>query len=85
MISLRAAERSALVAADFLGGSIAFAGVFWVRYRSGWIPSEVDLDVEIENVFSPGICLTLGWMLWFLLHGLYRDWFLESQIGRAHV
>ena len=79
MISLRATERAALVAADFVGGSIAFAGVFWVRYRSGLIPAEVDPDVEIENVFSPGIVLTLGWMVWFLLHGLYRDWFLESR------
>jgi exopolysaccharide biosynthesis polyprenyl glycosylphosphotransferase len=79
MISLRAAERSALVAADFVGGCIAFSGVFWVRYRSGWIPQEVDPDVRIENIFSPAICLTLGWMAWFLLHGLYRDWFLESR------
>lgn len=79
MISLRAAERSALVAADFVGGCIAFCGVFWVRYRSGLIPEEVDPDVRIENIFSPAIYLTLGWMLWFLLHGLYRDWFLESR------
>jgi exopolysaccharide biosynthesis polyprenyl glycosylphosphotransferase len=79
VISLRATERAALVAADFAGGCIAFAGVFWVRYRSGWIPQELDPDVQIGNVFSPGIILTLGWMFLFLLHGLYRDWFLESR------
>jgi exopolysaccharide biosynthesis polyprenyl glycosylphosphotransferase len=79
VISLRAAERAALVAADFAGGCLAFSGVFWVRYRSGWIPSELDADVQIENIFSPMVLLTLGWMLWFLLHGLYRDWFLESR------
>jgi exopolysaccharide biosynthesis polyprenyl glycosylphosphotransferase len=79
VISLRATERAALVAADFAGGCIAFAGVFWVRYRSGWIPQELDPDVQIGNVFSPGIILTLGWMFLFFLHGLYRDWFLESR------
>ena len=79
MTSLRATERAAFVAADFLGGVVAFFGVFWVRYLSGWIPAEFDPDARVDNVFAPAVILTLAWMLWFLLNGMYRDWFIESR------
>ena len=53
MTSLRATERAAMVVADFVGGLLAFFGVFWVRYLSGWIPADYDPDARIENVFAP--------------------------------
>lgn len=85
MTSLRAAERAAFIAADFLGGMLAFCGVFWIRYFSGWIPEEVDFEARVENVFFPAMILTVAWMLWFLLNGMYRDWFLESRSKQVLV
>lgn len=85
MTSLRAAERAAFVAADFAGGVLAFFGVFWIRYFSGWIPAEYDPEARVENVFAPAVILTVAWMLWFLLNGMYRDWFLESRSKQVLV
>lgn len=85
MTSLRAAERATFVAADFAGGVLAFFGVFWIRYYSGWIPAEYDPDARLENVFGPAVILSLAWMLWFLLNGMYRDWFLESRSKQVLV
>ena len=85
MTSLRAAERAAFVAADFAGGVLAFFGVFWIRYFSGWIPAEYDPTARVENVFAPAVILTLAWMLWFFLNGMYRDWFLESRSKQVLV
>ncbi len=85
MTSLRATERAAFVASDFVAGALAFAGVFWVRYFSGWIPAEYDPDARIENVFAPTIILSLAWMAWFLLNGMYRDWYLESRSKQVLV
>ncbi|MBK8803177.1 MAG: sugar transferase [Fibrobacteres bacterium] len=84
MTSLRAAERAAFIAADFLGGCLAVAAVFWLRYRSGILPEEVDLELDIETVFSL-VVLPIGWMFWFFLHGMYRDWFLESRTRQILV
>lgn len=84
MTSLRAVERALLVAADFVGGCLAVAAVFWLRYRSGLVPDEVDLELDIENVFSL-VFLPIAWMGWFFLHGLYRDWFLESRTRQILV
>lgn len=85
MIALRTVERTTLVATDFLGGLAAFCGVFWVRFHSGWIPDSVDPDIQLVHYLWPGVLLTLLWMGWFLLNGLYRDWFVESRSHQMGV
>ncbi|MCB9497567.1 MAG: sugar transferase [Fibrobacteria bacterium] len=85
MMSLRALERAALVAADFLGGMLAFVGIFWVRYQSGWIPQSVDPNLSVVHFVTPGVLLSGALMVWFLLNGLYRDWFLESRSSQMGV
>lgn len=85
MISLRAWERAALVAADFLGGMIAFVGIFWVRYHSGFIPDSFDPSMNVVHFVAPGAVLAAVGMVWFLLNGMYRDWFLESRSAQLGV
>ena len=85
MSSLRALERAALVAADFLGGMLAFAGIFWVRYHSGFIPESFDPEMSVVHFVSPGVLLSGVGMFWLLLNGMYRDWFLESRSAQMGV
>lgn len=85
MSSLRSLERAALVAADFVGGMLAFVGIFWIRYHSGFLPESFDPDMNVVHFILPGALLSVVGMSWFLLNGLYRDWFLESRTVQMGV
>lgn len=84
-MSLRAWERAALIAADFFGSMLAFVGILWLRFYSGLIPESLDPTRNWTNDLAPGLLLTLVGMVWFLLNGLYRDWFLESRTVQMGV
>lgn len=79
MISLRVWERAALIAADFFGGVVAFICMFWIRYHSGFIPADYDPTLDVVHFIAPGAVVSAVSMVWFLLNGMYRDWFLESR------
>lgn len=85
MISLRALERSALIAADFFGGLIAFVCIFWIRFHSGFLPDSYDPSLDVVHFVAPGALLSAVGMFWFFLNGMYRDWFLESRSAQMGV
>ncbi|MCF7832598.1 MAG: sugar transferase [Candidatus Marinimicrobia bacterium] len=60
----------ALFISDLLSTMIAFIGVFWLRYRSGLFP--IDVELYISDLWLPTIALYAYWLIFYLYNGLYH-------------
>ncbi|MEA2077908.1 MAG: sugar transferase [Candidatus Marinimicrobia bacterium] len=60
----------ALFISDMLSTMIAFFGVFWLRYRSGLFP--IDVELYISDLWLPAIVLYAYWLIFYLYNGLYH-------------
>ncbi len=60
----------ALFISDFLSTVIAFFGVFWLRYRSGMFP--VDIELYISDLWLPAVVIYAYWLIFYLYNGLYH-------------
>lgn len=59
-----------LFISDLLSTMIAFLGVFWLRYRSGLFP--VDIELYISDLWLPAFVLYAYWLIFYLYNGLYH-------------
>jgi len=62
--------KAALFVSDLFSTLIAFFAVFWLRYRSGLFP--VDIEIYISDLWLPAIVLYLYWLIFYLYNGLYH-------------
>jgi exopolysaccharide biosynthesis polyprenyl glycosylphosphotransferase len=63
----------------------AFAATFWLRYKSNFFPETYNQGLGFAEYITPGIILTVAWILMFFFTGLYRDWYKESRIDEFFV
>ena len=64
------AYKIALFISDFFSTMIAFIVVFWLRYRSGLFP--IDVELYISDLWLPAIALYVYWLIFYLYNGLYH-------------
>jgi exopolysaccharide biosynthesis polyprenyl glycosylphosphotransferase len=59
-----------LFVSDLLSTMTAFFGVYWLRYRSGLFP--VDIELYISDLWLPALFIYLYWLLFYFYFGLYH-------------
>lgn len=59
----------ALFLSDFITTMLAFIGVFWIRYRSGLFP--IDIELYLSDIWLPALFLYAFWFVFYLYNGLY--------------
>ncbi len=64
---------------DLAAINLALAGIFWLRYRSGFFPATYDPFKSFAEFTQPAFLLSLGGIAYFFFSGLYRDWSLHSR------
>jgi exopolysaccharide biosynthesis polyprenyl glycosylphosphotransferase len=64
------AYKIALFISDLFSTLIAFMVVFWLRYRSGLFP--IDVELYISDLWLPAIALYAYWLIFYLYNGLYH-------------
>lgn len=79
MIRASTLERVLLVLSDFLALTICFVLAYWVQFHSGWIADKFDPSKTLDQYWSLGVGLNIGWLLLFSFAGLYRSWLLMSR------
>ena len=63
------------VPADFVATNIAFVIYYWLRIKSGWIAYAIEPDLVL-----PMIVLSVYWIIWYALFGLYSLGPSQSRI-----
>jgi len=64
------AYKISLFFSDLISTMIAFFGIFWLRYRSGLFP--IDVELYISDLWLPAIVLYTYWLVFYLYNGLYH-------------
>ena len=59
----------ALFVSDIFSTMIAFLGVFWLRFQSGFFP--IDAELYLSDLLLPAILIYLYWLVFYLYNGLY--------------
>ncbi|MDD3095370.1 MAG: sugar transferase [Candidatus Neomarinimicrobiota bacterium] len=62
--------KALLFVSDFLSTMSAFFGVYWLRYRSGLFP--VDIELYISDLWLPALFIYLYWLIFYFYFGLYH-------------
>lgn len=83
MLRATTLERTLLVISDFIAFAICFVIAFWVQFHSGWIADKFDVTKQLADYWSAGFFLSMAWLLFFFLTGLYRSWLLLSRTHQA--
>ncbi len=65
--------------ADLAAMNLAFAFIFWLRYRSGFSAETYEPTRNFWHYAQLEFFLSLGGTLYFFFKGLYRDWSLHSR------
>jgi len=77
---VRQVEKYLFLCADILAFNLAFALIFYLRYRSGFFLDSFDPDRSYWHTVPVAFVLSLIWIAYFWVSGLYRDWSLHSRI-----
>ncbi len=72
-------EKYLIFASDVLCINLAFALIFWLRYKSSLFPESLDPEKSFEHYTHITFVLSLVWIAYFFISGLYRDWYLQSR------
>jgi exopolysaccharide biosynthesis polyprenyl glycosylphosphotransferase len=72
-------EKLLLILGDALVLLGTFVLAYWVQFHSGWISDKFDPSKVLDPYLRAGVLLSLGWLIWFTMTGLYRRWLLESR------
>ncbi len=72
-------EKYLIFASDVISFNLAFAFIFWLRYKSGVFPEALDPQKDFEHYTQIAFVLSLVWIAYFFVSGLYRDWYLQSR------
>ena len=72
-------EKYLIFVSDAVSFNLAFALIFWMRYRSSLFPDSLDLERQFGHFSRLAFALSLIWIAYFFISGLYRDWYLQSR------
>ena len=72
-------EKIALVACDVLALNLAYIASYILRYETGLF-REVAVAPEYRHLFLPSLIVSGGWLLIFLLRGMYRTLYGQSPV-----
>jgi exopolysaccharide biosynthesis polyprenyl glycosylphosphotransferase len=61
--------------ADIISINIAYLTYYGIRMYSGWVPYIIKPDF-----FIPMTVLSMYWLFWFALFGMFRSWYHQTQI-----
>jgi exopolysaccharide biosynthesis polyprenyl glycosylphosphotransferase len=78
-------EKYLIFAGDVVSFNLAFALIFWMRYRSGLFPDSLDPARQFGHFSRIAFILSLIWIAYFFISGLYRDWYLQSRAVQLGV
>lgn len=77
-------EKYLIFASDVASFNLAFALIYWLRYKSALFPEHYNPGKDFSQFTQIAFVLSLVWIAYFFISGLYRDWYLQSravQIG----
>ncbi len=60
---------------DLVTINLAYIAYYYLRIRCQWIPYNVEPDL-----IMPMIAISIYWLIWFSLFGLYKLWYEQSRI-----
>lgn len=72
-------EKYLIFASDVASFNLAFAAIFWLRYKSGFFPESLNPLKDFSQFSQIAFFLSLIWIAYFLISGMYRDWYLQSR------
>jgi exopolysaccharide biosynthesis polyprenyl glycosylphosphotransferase len=72
-------EKYLIFASDVVSFNLAFALIFWLRYKSGIFPATFNPAKDFSQFVQVAFILSLVWIAYFFISGLYRDWYLQSR------
>jgi len=72
-------EKIVLFVVDFLALNLAYVSSYLLRYESGWF-KVVAVAPEFRHLFVPSLIVSCGWLLIFLLRGMYRTLYGQSPV-----
>lgn len=72
-------EKYLIFVSDVVSFNLAFALIFWMRYQSGLFPESLNPDKHFGHYAQIAFVLSLIWIAYFFISGLYRDWYLEGR------
>ena len=72
-------EKYLIFVSDVVSFNLAFALIFWMRYQSGLFPDSLDPERHFGHFSRVAFILSLVWIAYFFISGLYRDWYLQSR------
>jgi exopolysaccharide biosynthesis polyprenyl glycosylphosphotransferase len=72
-------EKYLIFVSDVASFNLSFALIFWMRYKSGLFPDALDPDKSFGHYTRIAFILSLIWIAYFFISGLYRDWYLQSR------
>ncbi len=78
-------EKYLTFASDVASFNLAFAGIFWLRYKSGFFPESFNPAKDFSQFTQIAFILSLLWIAYFFVNGLYRDWYLQSRAVQLGV
>lgn len=78
-------EKYLIFVSDVLSFNLAFALIFWLRYKSGFFPESLNPAKDFSSYTQIAFVLSLVWIAYFFVSGLYRDWYLQSRAVQLGV
>ena len=72
-------EKYLIFVSDVASFNLAFALIFWMRYKSGFFAESFDPGRDFAHFTRVAFILSLIWIAYFFISGLYRDWYLQSR------
>jgi exopolysaccharide biosynthesis polyprenyl glycosylphosphotransferase len=72
-------EKIALLVTDFVALNLAYISSYALRYKTGWF-YEVAVAPEFRHLWIPSLIVTFGWMVIYLLRGMYRTLYGQGTI-----
>ena len=78
-------EKYLIFASDVVSFNLSFALIFWMRYKSGFFLEALDPEKNFGHYTRIAFVLSLIWIAYFFISGLYRDWYLQSRAVQLGV
>jgi exopolysaccharide biosynthesis polyprenyl glycosylphosphotransferase len=72
-------EKIVLFLGDLLALNLAYIASYWLRYETGWF-RVVSVAPEFRHLFVPSLLVSGGWLLIFLLRGMYRTLYGQNPV-----
>jgi exopolysaccharide biosynthesis polyprenyl glycosylphosphotransferase len=72
-------EKYLIFVSDVVSINLSFALIFWMRYKSDFFPDSFNPDKSFAHFTRITFILSLIWIAYFFISGLYRDWYLQSR------